>query len=115
MTVSDEFLAYILDQLSAWGGVTVRKMFGGAGLYREGLMFGLVADDVCYLKVDDTNRDNYLAAGSAPFQPYPDKPAMSSYYEIPPDVLENPEELIEWAEEALAIQKIRKMTLPLPK
>jgi DNA transformation protein len=105
MAVSDEFLAYLLDQLSAWGGVTVRKMFGGAGLYRDGKMFGLVADDVCYLKVDDTNRDRYVAAGSAPFQPYPDKPAMSSYYEIPPDVLEDPEELIEWAQESLSVQK----------
>ena len=105
MPVSDEFLAYLLDQLSAWGGVTVRKMFGGAGFYRDGRMFGLVADDVLYLKVDDSNRDKYLAAGSAPFQPYPNKPAMSSYYEIPPDVMENPEELIEWAEESLSIQK----------
>jgi len=105
MAVSDEFLAYLLDQLSTWGGVTVRKMFGGAGLYRDGLMFGLVADDVLYLKVDDTIRDKYLAAGSAPFKPYPDKPAMASYYEIPPDVQENPEELIEWADESLSVQK----------
>ena len=107
MAVSDEFLDYILDQLSAWGGVTVRKMFGGAGLYRDGLMFGLVADDVLYLKVDETTQDKYVAAGSAPFKPYPNKPAMSSYYEIPPDILENPEELIEWADESLSVQKKR--------
>ncbi len=53
MPVSDDFLNYVLDQLSAWGSVSVRRMFGGAGLYREGRMFGLIADDVVYLKVDD--------------------------------------------------------------
>ena len=45
MSVSDEFLAFVLDLLDAWGGVTARKMFGGAGLYRDGVMFALVADD----------------------------------------------------------------------
>ena len=108
MSVSEEFLAYILDQLSSWGGVTARKMFGGAGLYRDGKMFGLVADDVAYLKVDDSNRGDFEAVGSSPFRPYPDKPTSMSYFEVPPDVLERPEELIEWAQRSLAIQKRRK-------
>ena len=64
MSVSDEFLEYILDQLSAWGDVTARKMFGGAGLYRDEKMFGLIADDVVYLKVDDSNREAFVQAGS---------------------------------------------------
>lgn len=105
MAVSDDFLAYILDQFSVWGNVTVRKMFGGAGLYRDGKMFGLVAENVVYLKVDDTNRDKFVAAGSKPFKPYPDKHAMKSYYEIPPDILEDSEELIKWAKESLSVQK----------
>lgn len=53
MAVSDDFLNYVLDQLSRWGHVTVRRMFGGAGLYRDGKMFGLIADDIAYLKADD--------------------------------------------------------------
>jgi DNA transformation protein len=107
MAVSDDFLKYILDQLSRWGGVSVRRMFGGAGLYREGKIFGVVADDVMYLKVDDSNREDYLKAGSAPFNPYPDKAktTVMSYYEIPPEVLENPDELAKWAQRSLAIQK----------
>lgn len=108
MAVSDDYLEYLLDQLSTWGGVTSRKMFGGAGLYRDGKMFALIADDVAYLKVDDSNRDKYLAAGSAPFQPYPDKPNTMPYYEIPPDVLESPNDLISWAKASLAIQKKKK-------
>ena len=105
MSVSDGFLEYVLDQLSAWGEIDARKMFGGAGLFRDGKMFGLVADDVVYLKVDETNRDKFVEAESAPFKPFPDRPAMLSYFEIPPDILENPEKSMEWARESLAIQK----------
>jgi len=105
MAVSQEFLDYLLDQLSAWGGVSARRMFGGAGLYRDGKMFGLVADDVAYLKVGETNRDRFVAAGSEAFKPYEDKSATMSYFEIPVDVLENSEKLIEWSKESLAIQR----------
>lgn len=83
MAVSNDFLEYVLDQFSAWGEVTVRKMFGGAGLYRDGKMFGLVADNVVYLKVDETNRDKFLEAGSAPFKPFPNRPTILSFFEIP--------------------------------
>ena len=64
MSVSDEFLLYVLDQFSDWGNVSARRMFGGAGLYRDGKMFGLIADDVAYLKVDDSNREEFVQAGS---------------------------------------------------
>jgi len=108
MSVSDEFLDYMLDLFSDWGGVSARRMFGGAGLYRDGKMFGLVADDVAYLKVDDSNRDQFVKVGTAAFKPYPDKPASKSYYEIPSDVLEDTHVLIEWARHSLAIQKRKK-------
>jgi DNA transformation protein len=108
MSLSDEYLAFVLDQFADWGGVSVRKMFGGAGLYRDGKMFGLIADDVAFLKVDDSNREDYIQAGSSPFKPYADKPVSMSYYEVPPDVLERPEELMRWAERSLSIQKNRK-------
>jgi DNA transformation protein len=71
-------------------------------------MFGLIADDVAFLKVDDSNREDYIQAGSSPFKPYADKPVSMSYYEVPPDVLERPEELMRWAERSLSIQKNRK-------
>ena len=89
-----EYLEYVLEQLEGLGEVTPRKMFGGAGLYRDGKMFGLIADDVAYLKVDDSNREAFERAGSSPFKPYADKATVMSYYEIPPDVLEEPGELV---------------------
>ena len=105
MAVSDEFIDYVIDQLSDWGGVSARKMFGGAGLYRDGTMFGLIAEDVAYLKVDDSNRRDFIEAGSVPFNPYPDeaKAVVMSYYEIPIDVLENRDLLTEWARRAFEV------------
>ena len=98
--VSDEFISYVLDQLSGFGEVRPRKMFGGVGLYHDGLMFALIANDVLYFKVDGTNRGEYESAGSEPFRPYPDKETVMSYYEVPIDVSEDRDELASWAERA---------------
>ncbi len=108
MPLSDEFIEYVLDLFRDWGDVSARKMFGGAGLYSEGKMFGLIADDILYLKVDDSNRKEYTDAGSEPFRPYPDKPTTMSYYEVPPDLLEDGEQMMEWATKSLEIQKRNK-------
>ncbi len=108
MSVSNEFIAYVLDLFSDWGDTTARKMFGGAGLYKDSKMFGLIADDVVYLKVDDTNREDFVQAGSSAFKPYPDEVMSMSYFEVPPDVLEESKTLIEWAKRSLDIQKNKK-------
>jgi DNA transformation protein len=110
MAVSDEFVDYVIDQLAGWGEVSARRMFGGAGLYCDGVMFGLIADDVAYLKVDDSNREDFVKAGSSAFKPYPEKvkSAVMSYYEIPADVLEDSELLGKWAERALAVARKKK-------
>lgn len=108
MAISNDYLEYVLDQFSMWGGVSARKMFGGAGLYRDGKMFGMIGDDMVYFKVDDSNREAYEDAGSAPFKPFDDKKTVMSYYDVPPDILENPQELMLWASQSLAIQKNKK-------
>ena len=98
VAVSSDFLAYVLDQLAGLGGVSSRRMFGGAGLYRDEYFFGLIADDVLYLRVDDSNRSVYADRGMAQFRPYADKPHLSmNYYEAPAEVLENGGELVKWA------------------
>jgi DNA transformation protein len=103
VAVSDEYLTYVLDQLGALGEVRARRMFGGAGIYCGRAMFGLVADDVLYLKVDDSNRVDFEEAGAEPFRPFPDKSEVMSYYEVPADVLESRDELAEWAQKALNV------------
>ena len=100
MTMSPGFRDYLLDQLEPFGPVAAKRMFGGGGLYLDGAMFGLIADDVLYLKADDGNRAGFEDAGMAPFA-YEKKtrkePVKLSFWECPPDVLENPEALSAWA------------------
>ena len=98
MAVSPEFRDHILDLLDALGGVTVRSMFGGAGLYRDGIMFGLITRrDVLYFRTDDGNRGEYQAAGTAPFVPFEDGRMTMPYHEVPADVMEDSEEICAWA------------------
>ena len=104
----DGFLEFILGQLASWGGVSSRKMFGGIGLYRDGKMFGLIYGGTAYLKVDDTNIEQFKMAGSKPFKPYDNRPMTMSYFEVPPDVLEDPDKMVQWAAQSLAIQKKSK-------
>ena len=103
MSVSDEYLTYVLDQLECAGPVQAKRMFGGVGLYLDGLFFALIADDVLYFKVDDSNRPDYEAAGMGPFRPFPDKPNVMQYYEVPIDVLEDRDSLRDWAQKALRV------------
>jgi len=117
MAVDDGYLAYILDQLTPFGTVTARKMFGGASLAHRGLAFALIADDALYFKVDDTNRADYEAQDCQPFRPFEDKAYVMSYYEVPPGVLDDPDELKVWATKSFAIsaRKAEKKAGRVPK
>jgi DNA transformation protein len=113
MAVSSEYLDYVHDQLSSLGGVTSRRMFGGAGLYCDEFFFALIDNDTLYLRVNDANRADFTSRGMGQFQPYPDNPQLSmSYFETPADVLEDAAELVAWArrsvEAAMAATKPAK-------
>ena len=104
MAVSSDFLAYVLDQLAGLGGVSSKRMFGGAGLYKDEFFFGLISKDVLYLRVDDSNRSDYAQRGMAQFKPYVDRPQLSmNYYETPAEVLENAGELVNWAQRSVEV------------
>lgn len=104
MAVTDDFLQYVLEQLGGLGHVTPRRMFGGVGLYHEDRIFGLIARDILYFKVDDSNRCDYEARGMSRFRPYPDKPYWSmTYYEVPADTLEDADECKAWARKSLGV------------
>lgn len=108
MSVSDAFRDYVVEQLARLGGVTVKRMFGGAGLYHEGLFFAVMDDDQLFFKVDDATRPKYEAAGSGPFAPMPDAGPMRGYYDVPPDVLEDRAKLVDWARDAVAVARTAK-------
>ena len=103
LRVSDSFRAFVLDQLADVGDVVPRSMFGGVGLYHQGVFFGIIAGDVLYLKVDDGSRPDYERAGMGPFMPYPERGGTMQYYAVPLDVLESSVELARWAKRAIQV------------
>lgn len=104
MPVSPEYREWVLEQLRRAGPVTARGMFGGVGLYLDGVFFALIADDTLYLKVDGATRGRFEAAGTGPFRPYGDERVMQ-YYEVPPEVLEDRDRLPDWVHEAVAVAR----------
>jgi DNA transformation protein len=103
MRVTDGFRLFVLEQLAGLASVRPRAMFGGVGLYADDVFFGIMAADTLYLKVDDSNRAQYEAAGMTAFQPYPDKPMIMSYYQVPANVLEHGDELAAWAQASVRV------------
>lgn len=97
MRVTDGFRAFVLEQLSRVEAVRARAMFGGVWLYAGDVFFGIVAADTLYLKVDDSNRAQYEAAGMKPFKPYAERAMTMSYYQVPAHVIEDGDELAAWA------------------
>ena len=104
MIISNDFFEYIQDQLSMWGNIDKKRMFGVLGLYRDGIMFGIIAKDIVYLKVDDSNINEFLDAGSTSLKVFKNNSEVPSYYELPVDIMENAEAFIEWAKESYTIQ-----------
>jgi DNA transformation protein and related proteins len=98
---SRAFETFVIDQLAGAGDVISRKMFGGVGLYCDGVFFGLIARDELYLKVDDQTRGTFEAEGARPFKPYANRPVSRQYYSVPLSVLESAPELVRWAERAI--------------
>ena len=87
-------------------------MFGGVGLYSGELFFALIADDTVYFKVDASTRPDFEARGMGPFRPFGDTRGTMQYYQLPEDVLEDPDALRPWAEKALAIARQKKTRRP---
>ncbi|HEV8487978.1 MAG TPA: TfoX/Sxy family protein [Blastocatellia bacterium] len=105
MPVSKGYLDYVLDQLSCLGTIAHKRMFGGVGLYSDGLFFALIDDDIVYFKVDDNTRRRYEAARTRPFQPGGEGPSQSGYYSLPINVLEDLDQLKAWATEAVEVAR----------
>lgn len=103
MKVSKGFVAFAVEQLQAVTGLRAKAMFGGVGLYAGDVFFGLLARDMLYLKVDDSNRGQYEAAGMKAFKPYADKPMVMPYFQVPAAVLEDAGELTSWARQSVRV------------
>ena len=95
------FGAFILAQLSALRGVEARPMFGGAGYYLDGEFFGILYQQRLYFRVSADTIGQYTKRKMKPFAPFEGRKGESrGYYEVPTEIVESPEDLIEWARAA---------------
>jgi DNA transformation protein and related proteins len=105
---------FIRELFAPFRPVAVKRMFGGIGIYAEGLMFGLVFDEVIYLRVDETSIPSFEREGSVPFV-YPlakrfvGRPSRH-FWRLPERLYDDPDELAVWAGRALTIAENRKGT-----
>jgi DNA transformation protein and related proteins len=109
-------MEFIHDLFAPFGQVTIRRMFSGAGIFRDGLMFGLVVREVIYLKADETSTADFEREGCGPFtyvrgknsgQP---KQHALPFWRLPERLYDDPDELAEWARKAFAIAERKKLT-----
>lgn len=107
------FGEFVTELLEGMGPIRVRRMFGGVGVYADGLMFGLIADDVLYLKVDEALKAELDAEGSGPFVwtprngPRAGESIDLGYWRLPEAALDDPDEAVRWGRKALAVAKAR--------
>jgi len=104
MVASDSFAEFLREQLAPLGHVTMRRMFGKTGVFCDGAMFGMVTDNMLYLRVDDHNRAAFKEAESFPPLNYEKKGHTIdlSFWRAPERLLDEPDELDTWARAALA-------------
>jgi DNA transformation protein len=103
MKKDDGFIAFLHELLEPLGAVTSRGMFGGHGVYVDGLFIAIVIDGRLYLKVDDETKAAFVAAGSAPFvYEGQKKPIEMSYWNAPEEALDSPDQMRPWAKMAIA-------------
>jgi DNA transformation protein len=100
----DSLKDFVLDQLRELRGLESRAMFGGFGLYAGGKFFGIVFQGRLYFRTDATTRATYVGRGKKPFRPNV-RQRLNSYYEVPADVIENADELGDWARTAVSTVK----------
>jgi DNA transformation protein len=99
-----EFTDYLNEVFELFGPIRARKMFGGYGIYHDGIMFGLVADDTLYLKVDGTIKDLFLERGLGAFQYEKNGRLVSMSYHLAPDeIFDDPEMAREWARRSFEV------------
>lgn len=104
MAVQAQYLAWILEQLAALRELRSNRMFGGVGLYSDGLFFGLIDDDTLFFKTDGSNAAAYRQRNMPRFMPFPGRPeAVLGYHQVPADVIEDAETLVEWARLSVAV------------
>jgi DNA transformation protein and related proteins len=114
----DSFHEFVQELFAGLGPVQVRRMFGGAGGYADGLMFLLIADDTIYIKTDEALRAELAAEGCGPFVWAPQSGPRAGekvdlgYWRLPDSAMDDPDEAVRWGAKALAVAKAKAAAKP---
>jgi DNA transformation protein len=109
MTASIEFIELVKELLAPLGPIMVRRMFGGAGVYCDAVVFAFIDDDTLFLKTDEGARAAFESEGMGPFT-YMTKDGpgtLMSYWRAPDRLLDEPDEIVLWARRALATARLQ--------
>jgi DNA transformation protein len=101
---------FVQELFAAFGAVSVRRMFGGAGIWADGVMIGLVHDGVIFLKTAPDGTDAFAREGSTPFS-YTKKGGehrLTSYWRLPERLYDDTDELAAWARTSLAVAQAKQ-------
>lgn len=96
VAIEDGYKDFVLDQLANLDGVTCRAMFGGYGLSLHGTFFGIIHHGRLYFKTSPATVSLYRSQHMKPFTPNAGQ-TLKNYYEVPVDIVESPQTLVEWA------------------
>lgn len=109
MAADESFVEFVREQLAPLGHLTMRRMFGATGVFCDGVMFGIITEDSLYVRVDDQSREFFAEAAAFPPLNYEKQGRRIdlSFWRAPERLLDEPEELVRWAREALgAAQRV---------
>ncbi|MFK5977641.1 MAG: TfoX/Sxy family protein [Rhizobiaceae bacterium] len=122
MAIDGGFKEYLTELFEPVGSVTFKNMFGGTGIFRHGLMFGLVMDDRVALKVDGETEQNFLDEGMEQWTYSREgdtkegergtRKRSFGYWYMPERLMEDAEELREWALKAFDVAVRADMKKP---
>jgi DNA transformation protein len=101
----DSMWEWLEERLDKLPELELHRLFGGAGVYAGGTMFGILHSGIIYLKTSEATRQAFVDRGMGPFRT-PRGAVLKSYYEVPPDVLEDQDELLVWARRAVEVADV---------
>lgn len=111
--MNEALIAHLGDLFEPLGPVATRAMFGGHGLYFEGMIIGVIIDEALYLKADEYTRGDFEAAGCAPFvYAMKGRPVAMSYWSLPEEALDSPQAMRPWALRAIEAARRKQPRSP---
>lgn len=114
--MSQALIEHLRDLFEPLGSISARAMFGGYGVYLDGLIIGIIIDEALYLKTDERTRARFEQAGCRAFiYDLKGKPLAMSYWSLPEDAMDSPSAMRPWALLAVEAARRKADSKPVPR